>query len=128
MFSITTPPVVIDLNRDGALSYSQAVIDVNRDGQLDHSAWVAPQDGVLVWDKHHDGQVHDASQFMFATTPGETDLQGLAAQFDTNHDGVFDAQDAKFTEFAVWQDSNQNGVSDAGEMLSLMWAWPHLRR
>jgi len=69
--------------------------------------------------KHHDGQVHDASQFMFATTPGETDLQGLAAQFDTNHDGVFDAQDAKFTEFAVWQDSNQNGVSDAGEMRSL---------
>ena len=119
VFSITVAPVVIDLNRDGVLSYSQAVIDVNRDGQLDHSAWVAPQDGVLVWDKFHDGQVHDASQFMFATTPGETDLEGLAAQFDTNRDGVFDAQDAKFSEFAVWKDSNQNGVSDAGEMRSL---------
>ena len=119
VFSITVAPVVIDLNRDGVLSYSQAVIDVNHDGQLDHSAWVAPQDGVLVWDQHHDGKVHDASQFMFAAAPGETDLQGLAAQFDTNHDGVFNAQDALFSEFAVWQDSNQNGVSDAGEVRSL---------
>ena len=119
VFSITVAPVVIDLNRDGVLSYSQAVIDVNRDGQLDHSAWVAPQDGVLVWDKFHDGQVRDASQYVFSQGQGQTDLQGLAAQFDTNRDGVFNAQDAKFTEFAVWQDRNQNGVSDAGEVRSL---------
>jgi large repetitive protein len=119
VFNITVAPVVIDLNRDGVLSYSQAVIDVNRDGQLDHSAWVAPQDGVLVWDKFHDGQVRDASQYVFSQGQGQTDLQGLAAQFDTNRDGVFNAQDAKFTEFAVWQDRNQNGVSDAGEVRSL---------
>ena len=119
VFSITVAPVVIDINRDGVLSYSQAVIDVNRDGQLDHSAWVAPQDGVLVWDKFHDGQVRDASQYVFSQGQGQTDLQGLAAQFDTNRDGVFNAQDAKFSEFAVWQDRNQNGVSDAGEVRSL---------
>jgi len=119
VFNITLAPVVIDLNRDGVLSYSQAVIDVNRDGQLDHSAWVAPQDGLLVWDKFHDGKVHDASQYVFSQGNGQTDLQGLAAQFDTNHDGVFDAKDAKFSEFAVWQDRNQNGVSDAGEVRSL---------
>ena len=112
-------PVVIDINRDGVLSYSQAVIDVNRDGQLDHSAWAAPQDGLLVWDKFHDGQVRDANQYVFSQGQGQTDLQGLAAQFDTNHDGVLDVQDALFSEFAVWQDSNQNGVSDAGEVRSL---------
>jgi hypothetical protein len=39
--------------------------------------------------------------------------------FDTNRDGVFNAQDEKFGEFMVWQDSNQNGVSDAGEVRSL---------
>jgi hypothetical protein len=32
---------------------------------------------------------------------------------------VFDAADAKFAEFAVWQDANQNGVSEAGEVRSL---------
>ena len=59
------------------------------------------------------------SQFAFARHGGETDLQGLAAQFDTNHDGVFDAQDALFGEFAVWQDGNQNGATDTGEVRSL---------
>jgi hypothetical protein len=43
----------------------------------------------------------------------------LAAAFDTNHDGHFNLSDAKFAEFAAWQDANQNGVADAGEMRSL---------
>jgi hypothetical protein len=63
--------------------------------------------------------VHSPSQYVFATQTGQTDLQGLAAQFDSNQDKVFDAQDALFGEFAVWQDGNQNGVSDAGEVRSL---------
>jgi hypothetical protein len=32
---------------------------------------------------------------------------------------VFDAQDAQFADFSVWQDANQNGVSDAGEVKTL---------
>ena len=112
-------PVVIDLNRDGALSYSHVAMDVNGDGLLDHTAWAGAQDGVLVWDKLGDGKVHDSSQYAFAQYGGNTDLQGLAAGFDTNHDGQFNAQDAKFGEFKVWQDANQNGVSDAGEVRSL---------
>jgi hypothetical protein len=33
--------------------------------------------------------------------------------FDTNHDGVLNAQ------VKVWQDINQNGVSDAGKLKTL---------
>ncbi len=127
-------PVVLDLNRDGELNYGHVVMDVNGDGQADNTAWAGPQDGVLVWDKQADGLVHDNSQYAFAqyaTTTANTssagadaykvptDLSGLADAFDTNHDGVFNAQDAKFAEFKVWQDVNQNGVSDAGEVRSL---------
>ena len=85
------------------------------------TAWAGRQDGVLVWDKLGDGIVHDQSQYAFSQygRAGSTDLQGLAAAFDTNHDGVFNAQDAKFAEFKVWQDANQNGVSDAGEVRNL---------
>jgi hypothetical protein len=43
----------------------------------------------------------------------------LAAAFDSNQDDVFDAQDVQFADFNVWQDANQNGVSDAGEMHTL---------
>jgi hypothetical protein len=112
-------PVVLDLNGDGTLAYSQVAMDVNGDGHLDQTAWACAQDGVLVWDKNGDGVVRDASQYAFTQYGGQTDLQGLAAGFDSNGDGVFDAADAKFAEFAVWQDANQNGVSEAGEVRSL---------
>lgn len=120
-------PIVIDLNHDGSFNYGNVVMDVNGDGLLDATRWVGAQDGVLVWDKHHDGLVHDNSQYAFAqydnmsAAQGKTatDLSGLAAAFDTNHDGVFDAQDAQFADFNVWQDANQDGVSDAGEVKTL---------
>jgi hypothetical protein len=120
-------PIVIDLNQDGALNYGNVVMDVNGDGMLDATRWAGAQDGVLVWDKYRDGQVHDHSQYAFAqydtsaAAQGRTatDLSGLAAAFDTNQDGVFDAQDEQFADFTVWQDANQNGVSDAGEVKSL---------
>jgi hypothetical protein len=112
-------PVVLDLNRDGELSYANVVMDVNSDGMMDNTLWAGKQDGVLVWDKYHDGQVHNHSQYAFTLYGGNTDLEGLAAGFDTNHDGVFNAQDAKFAEFKVWQDGNGNGASDVGEVRSL---------
>ncbi|WP_255350713.1 Ig-like domain-containing protein [Limnohabitans sp. DM1] len=119
-------PVVLDMNRDGILSYSQVQMDVNGDGLQDQSAWAAPQDGVLVWDKFADAMVHDHSQFAFAqyadllVTPGATDLQGLAAAFDSNGDGVLNAQDSRFAQMAVWQDANHNGQSDSGEVRHLL--------
>jgi hypothetical protein len=67
-----------------------------------------------------DGSVRENSQFAFARHGGETDLQGLAAQFDSNNDGVLDAKDSQFGEFAVWQDTDQDGVSDAGELKTLV--------
>jgi hypothetical protein len=41
------------------------------------------------------------------------------ADFDRNSDGFVDAQDAQFTELSVWQDSNGNHQTDAGELVSL---------
>jgi hypothetical protein len=131
MLVLQVLPVVLDLNRDGILSYGQVTMDVNGDGHLDITKWAGAQDGVLIWDKYMDGLVHDNSQYAFAqyaTTyangldaqgKAPTDLSGLAEAFDSNHDGMFNAQDVKFAEFKVWQDANQNGISDAGEVLSL---------
>ena len=101
------------------ISYGHINLDVNGDGALDHTAWTADQDGVLVWDKYQDQTVHGNEQYAFAQYGGNTDLQGLAAAFDTNHDGLFNAADAQYAQFAVWQDANQNGIADAGEMQNL---------
>ena len=118
------PPVILDLNGDGvhftSLQNSKVSIDVNHDGINDKMAWAGNDDGVLVWDKDHNHQITDASEFGFQTLKAgaQTDLEGLQA-LDTNGNGLLDAGDAKFAEFAVWQDANGNGVTDAGEFKTL---------
>jgi hypothetical protein len=119
-----TPPVILDLNGDGvhftSLQNSSVTMDVNFDGIKDKMAWAGNDDGVLVWDKDHNHQITDASEFGFQTLKAgaQTDLEGLQA-LDTNGNGLLDAGDAKFAEFAVWQDANGNGVTDAGEFKTL---------
>lgn len=41
------------------------------------------------------------------------------ADLDSNHDGVFDGDDEAFGEVMVWQDKNQNGIVDDGELMTL---------
>ncbi|WP_422060512.1 hypothetical protein [Sphingopyxis sp.] len=52
--------------------------------------------------------------------PGVTDLQGLAAAYDSNGDGKLDASDKDFAKFGIWHDANGNGVTDPGEFRSLI--------
>lgn len=77
-------PVVLDLNGDGTLSYTQQLMDVTGDRQAEYTAWAAAQDGVLVRDADGDGRLIRPSEFAFARSSKETDLQSLAAQYDSN--------------------------------------------
>ncbi len=70
-------------------------------------------------DQGGDRKVTNVSEYAFTQYGGNTDLEGLRAGFDSNGDGVLDANDARFGEFAVWQDANGDGVSDAGEVKTL---------
>lgn len=121
--SVPAPPVIFDLNLDGDIAYSDAGSDVNGDGLLRTAAWAAPQDGTLIWDKYHDGKVHDSSQYAFAQylAGAKTDLEGLKA-FDTNGNGKLDGGDTVWSEMRVWQDLNGDGITDAGEVKTLA-AW-----
>ena len=115
------PPVVLDLDGDGLefVSHTAGVLfDYNGDGVAESTAWVGPDDGLLVLDKNGEGKVNDGSEIVFASG-SLTDLEGLAAHYDTNKDGKLDSADADFAKFGVWQDSNSNGITDAGEFRSL---------
>jgi hypothetical protein len=113
-------PIVLDLNHDGQLAYTQVLMDVTGAGVLSNVSWAAPSDGVLVWNKYGDGTIHDKTQYAFGDpSKGVGDLQGLANKFDANHDGVFNASDAQFSQFQVWQDKNSDGLVQTGEMQSL---------
>jgi hypothetical protein len=115
------PPVVLDLNGDGRFAAAVAVsFDVDGDGTRDRVGWIDPGDAFLVLDRNEDGRIdHGAELSFMADLPGATsDLEGLVA-YDSNADGVLDASDDRFGDFQVWQDANQDGVSDPGELKSL---------
>ena len=118
-------PIILDLGGDGIQMYqrtqSPAHFDFDDDGFVETTAWAGPKDGILVIDEGGDNQITQSKEIAFAkwTAAEDTDLQGLAATFDSNHDGVLDARDTRFADFKVWTDANSNGVVDAGEMQTL---------
>ncbi|MGX7896099.1 VCBS domain-containing protein, partial [Tsuneonella sp. HG222] len=115
------PPIVVDLDGDGAefLPLSAGVrFDYAGNGTVEGTAWVGSDDGILAIDRNSNGQVDGADEFVFSVD-GSTDLEGLAARYDSNGDGVLDANDTEFASFGVWQDANSDGVSNAGEFRTL---------
>jgi hypothetical protein len=115
------PPVVLDLNGDGLhfLPMSAGTtFDYFGNGELLPTAWASKGDGILAYDANGNGHVDNGSEIVFGAN-GQTDLQALAATYDTNHDGKLSAADADFGKFGVWQDANSNGVNDAGEFQTL---------
>eukprot|EP00439_Symbiodinium_sp_Y106_P090069 s1_g2605.t1 len=117
-------PIVFDLDSDGIelvnADESDIFFDLNGDGEAEDTGWVDSDDALLAYDKNDDGEITEFDEVSFVgyKEGARTDLEGLQA-FDTNGDGVLDASDAEFGSFNIWQDVNQNGVSDAGELRSL---------
>jgi hypothetical protein len=92
-------PVVLDLNHNGLVDFASLSAGITFDylsnGQPLNTAWAGSGDGVLAL--HTEG----GYQVMFGGN-GLTDLQGLSATFDTNHDGVLNAQDAQWSSFGAF--------------------------
>ncbi|MCK0068155.1 hypothetical protein [Kordiimonas laminariae] len=117
-------PIALDLDGDGvelvSIFNSTARFDFDGDGDPDLTGWVAPDDGLLAYDVNGDGIISELSEISFVSylEGARTDLEGLRA-FDTNDDGVFGVGDDEYGSFYVWQDLNQDGVSDEGELVTL---------
>ena len=136
-------PILLDLNGDNHIDLrpfdpeefaedTHPQYDWDEDGIRDGTAWVGPQDGFLAIDLGEngeagaDGSIDQARELAFSmwpegTTEGDepTDLEALRLVFDTNHDDVLDNNDARWNEFRIWQDANQNGISDQGELKTM---------
>jgi Ca2+-binding RTX toxin-like protein len=118
-------PVAIDLNGDGisleATQTSNVKFDWDGDGVAESTGWVGSDDGFLVIDLGGDGVINQQKEIVFTDwVPYSTsDMEALAAAFDTNKDNLFNADDARWSEFRIWQDANQNGQSDEGELQTL---------
>ena len=135
--SKSSKPIILDLDGDGVeiTVAGDVSFDVDGDGFLENTAWVGEDDAFLVIDLNADGSrgagdgVIDQSKELVLThwVPdwiGATDLQALSI-FDQdlarggNQDGVLSDADSVWSELRVWQDVNQNGKTDEGELRSL---------
>ncbi len=132
-------PVILDLDGDGVeidIGHDVA-FDIDGDGYLEQTSWAAPDDGFLVVDLDENGEINgtgdgvidQANELSFARwgDGSVTDLQALAEAtdedgqliFDTNGDGILDANDDVWSSMKVFQDLDQDGEVDEGELKSL---------
>jgi len=121
-------PLTLDLNGNGletvAPQTPPILFDHSGNGLKQSTGWVAPNDGFLVMDRNGNGTIDSGAELFGDSTPlatGGNAVDGFdaLAQEDTNGDGVVNAQDANWTNLQVWQDLNQDGISQSGELSSL---------
>ena len=119
-------PLILDLNGDGvktiALSFG-VEFDYDGDGNKEIAGWVDPNDGFLVRDINNDGNIeaHELFGDQTVLNSGGNAANGFAAlkDMDSDNSNVIDSSDDNFGQLQIWQDSNSNGLVDAGELKSL---------
>ena len=120
-------PIVIDMNGDGVKTSAKGkhvYFDHDVNGFAENTGWVDDNDALLVLDRNQNGQIEDGRELFGSNTllaSGEKAKNGFEAlaEFDENHDGVIDAADSVWSKLQLWQDKNQNGVVDEGELSAL---------
>lgn len=113
-------PLVLDLDGDGIetldIDETNIAFDMNNDNFAEKIGWLNGDDAFLVVDKNNNGKIDNQSEmFGSETTKGFNDLQA----YDSNNDYIIDSRDSLFSELKLWQDINENGITDEGELKSL---------
>ena len=126
-------PLAIDLDGDGietvGITATPILFDHNADGIRTGTGWVKADDAWLVLDRDGNGLIDSGRELfgvdtLLSGTPGvdavyaSTGFAALAA-LNSNGDGVFNASDAAFTQVQLWQDLNQDGISQGTELFTL---------
>ena len=120
-------PLVLDLSGDGfkPTSLDKGVhFDLDGNGFAERINWIQGDDALLVLDKNGDGVINDGNELFgdrYRLANGKLARFGFEAlmEQDTNGDKVIDDKDANYSRLQVWQDVNQNGISEKEELRSL---------
>ena len=124
---IRASPLTVDLNGDGVGTSGHSrdrYFDHDGNGFLESTAWVDANDGLLVRDLNGNGVIDNGGELFGNNTrlsDGSLASNGFVAlgELDENHDGLVDENDASYADLRVWRDVNGNGLTEAGELLTL---------
>ncbi|WP_267872151.1 calcium-binding protein, partial [Massilia niastensis] len=124
---VTRSPLVLDLNGDGVKTlgtWGEVHFDHDGNGFAERTGWTDPGDGLLVLDKNSNGTIDNGAELFgnYTRLPSgataDNGFQALASH-DSNADGKIDVADKDFAALRVWKDANSNGITDAGELITL---------
>ena len=122
-----TTPLILDINHDSVRTLGTEAgvrYDITGAGLQTSVGWSSPEDGFLVRDINNDDLINDGTEMFGEATVlanGERAQDGFEAlsDLDTNQDGLIDSQDEAFSSLAIWRDANTDGLTNAGELLTL---------
>lgn len=126
-FTYPRDPLAFDLDGDGMETTALVAglhFDHDADGIATGTGWLKGDDAFLVRDLNGNGFI-DTGRELFGDNTllpgGGTAANGFAAlvALDSNADGVIDASDSAFAELKLWQDLNQDGISQTNELKTL---------
>ena len=117
VLSFDDAPVTFTTNAGGAF-------DIVADGQCHGSDWPSAATPWLALDRDGNGSIDDGSELFGSAVvlaDGTRAKNGFEAlrELDTNHDGIFDANDDAFTKVVVWTDRDGDRRSTPRELTSL---------
>ncbi|MDI3325053.1 VCBS domain-containing protein [Pontibacterium granulatum] len=128
--SVLSDPLVVDLDGDGFeltdVNTNSIQFDFDGEGTATKTGWVGADDGLLVKDLSGNGVIDNGrevfSDWFSGGANGDdsvpfTSASAALASLDENSDNVISGSELE--GISVWQDLNQDGVSDAGELLTL---------
>jgi hypothetical protein len=116
-------PLIMDLNGNGieltdVRRGGGVQFDITGDGKKETVSWVKPNDGLLVLDKNNNGVIDNGTE-LFGDQNGAVNGFAELAKYDANGDGTINKSDPIFSKLSIWQDRNQNGISEKDELSGL---------
>jgi len=101
-------------------AHAKVPFDLDGSGHSRWWGWITPQAAWLVFDPRDQGKITSALQMFGNVTFWIFWRDGYAAlaSLDDDHDGVL--RGSELRGLALWQDLNSNGVSDPGEVRSVL--------